>query len=158
MLLEDAEKHNRECFMMVSQPRRIAAASLADRLKSYHGDKIGLRMGHGLKEKKYPGKASVVFVTTQVILFDFLRIIPGHSRNHTHLIIDEVHERSVDGDVLCMLARRLLHRYNHIKLILMSATIHTSLYGNISVLQQMMALISALWNACMLVQGDFPLK
>ena len=36
--------------------------------------------------------------------------------------------RSVDGDVLCMLARRLLHHHPHIKLILMSATIHTSLY------------------------------
>lgn len=26
--------------------------------------------------------------------------------DHTHLIIDEVHERSVDGDLLCLLARR----------------------------------------------------
>jgi HrpA-like RNA helicase len=125
MLLDHAEANGAKCLMFVSQPRRIAAASLAERLKTTHGDQIGLRMGHGLKEET--SGAKVIFVTTGYLV-RLLAHHPENFRHHTHLIIDEVHERSVDGDVLCMLARRLLHRYSHIKLILMSATIHTSLY------------------------------
>ena len=103
MLLDNAAKTNTRCKMMVSQPRRIAAASLADRLRTTHGDKIGLRMGHGVRDET-EGKAAVIFVTTGYLV----RLLAHHPEsfdNHTHLIIDEVHERSVDGDVLCMLAR-----------------------------------------------------
>ena len=53
---------------------------------------------------------------------------PDYFDDHSHLVIDEVHERSVDGDLLCMLARRLLARLPNIRLILMSATVHTELY------------------------------
>ena len=53
---------------------------------------------------------------------------PHSFNNHTHLVIDEVHERSVDGDVLCLLARKLLEQNSNIRIILMSATIHTALY------------------------------
>jgi len=53
---------------------------------------------------------------------------PDAFNSHTHLIIDEVHERSVDSDVLCLLARKLLESNPSIRIILMSATIHTALY------------------------------
>jgi HrpA-like RNA helicase len=46
------------------------------------------------------------------------------------LIIDEVHERSIDGDLLCLLARQLLNTHPTIKLVLMSATVATELYSN----------------------------
>jgi len=41
----------------------------------------------------------------------------------THLIIDEVHERSIDSDILCSLARRLLKTHPRIRLVLMSVTV-----------------------------------
>ena len=43
------------------------------------------------------------------------------------MIIDEIHTRSVDGDILCLLVKRLLNVHPTLKVILMSATIHTSL-------------------------------
>ena len=62
-------------------------------------------MGHGVKDEAED--TQVYFVTTGYLV----RLIahqPAAFYSHTHLIIDEVHERSVDGDLLCLLARRLL--------------------------------------------------
>jgi len=111
--------------MFVSQPRRIAASSLMKRLRTTLSGKVGLRMGHGVIDET--DEACITFVTTGYLV-RLLANYPDAFRNHTHLIIDEVHERSVDGDVLCLLARRLLLVHPTIRLILMSATVHTELY------------------------------
>ena len=125
MLLEDAENRGVSCKMMVSQPRRIAATGLYDRVRTTIGSKAGLRMGHGVRHESTDTK--IFFVTTGYLV-RLLAHRPSVFNGHSHLIIDEVHERSVDGDVLCLLARRLLQRNRHIRIVLMSATIHTELY------------------------------
>lgn len=125
ILLEHAESRGEMCRMFVSQPRRIAASSLMKRLRTTLGDKVGLRMGHGIIDEK--DETCITFVTTGYIV-RLLANYPEAFKSHTHLIIDEVHERSVDGDVLCLLARRLLLVHPTIRLILMSATVHTALY------------------------------
>ena len=124
-LLENAESRGEPCRMFVSQPRRIAASSLMKRVRDTLGDKVGLRMGHGIIDEKE--STVITFVTTGYLL-RLLANYPEVLSQHTHLIIDEVHERSVDGDVLCLLARRLLAVNPTIRLILMSATVHTKLY------------------------------
>lgn len=53
---------------------------------------------------------------------------PERFNDISHLIIDEVHERSVDTDILCLLCRRLMITNKDIRLILMSATLAASLY------------------------------
>jgi HrpA-like RNA helicase len=125
MLLQSAEERGVRCKMMVSQPRRIAATSLYNRVKSSMGDKVGLRMGHGIKEEG--NKTKIYFVTTGYLV-RLLAHRPSVFDEHSHLIIDEVHERSVDGDVLCLLTKRLLLRNKNIHIVLMSATIHTEIY------------------------------
>ena len=110
---------------MVSQPRRIAASSLMKRLRGQVGNKVGMRMGHGVRDDT--DQTCIHFVTTGYLV----RLVAHHPESfndHTHLIIDEVHERSVDGDLLCLLARRLLTTHPRLRLILMSATVHTALY------------------------------
>jgi len=124
-LLEYAEARGERCEMFVSQPRRIAVHSLMKRMRLTLGDKVGMRMGHGTRETS--DKTIITFATTGYLV----RLLAHHPEafaSHTHLIIDEVHERSIDGDVLCMLARRLLGLHPTIKLVLMSATAHTQLY------------------------------
>lgn len=125
MLLRHAQATNKPFRMMVSQPRRIAVSSLYKRVKETLGDQVGMRMGHGVREESHETK--IYFVTTGYLV-RLLAHKPDAMKNHTHIIIDEVHERSVDGDVVCLLVRRLLERFPHIKVILMSATIHTDLY------------------------------
>lgn len=82
-------------------------------------------MGHGVRDETSSTK---LFFVTAGYLVRLLAYHPESFRSHTHLIIDEVHERSVDGDLLCMLAKRLLKTHPTIKLILMSATMEIGLY------------------------------
>jgi hypothetical protein len=119
-----------EVKMIVSQPRRIAAKALAERVRKVEPDlanKIALRMGHGMREFE-THKTRAWFVTTGYVV----RLLANHPHwfdSHTHLIIDEVHERSVDSDILCLLCRRLLHSHPSIRLVLMSATLAADLYS-----------------------------
>ena len=109
----------------VSQPRRIAASSLLDRMRLTLGDRVGLRMGQGVRDQS--NETVIHFVTTGYLV-RLAGSQPDAFKNHTHLIIDEVHERSIDGDLLCLLAKRLLCCHPNLRLILMSATLHTKLY------------------------------
>lgn len=66
----------------------------------------------------------LTFVTTGVIL---RRLGSGGDLDLagvSHIIVDEVHERSTDGDMLLLLLRELLKRNKTIKVVLMSATIN----------------------------------
>ena len=116
--------------MIVSQPRRIAAKALAERVRLCEPDianKIALRMGNSHREHK-TSKTRALFVTTGYVV-RLLANHPGWFDSHTHLIIDEVHERSIDTDILCLLCRRLLNAHPTIRLVLMSATMAAELYS-----------------------------
>jgi HrpA-like RNA helicase len=83
-------------------------------------------MGHGWKE--YETKQTQAWFVTTGYLTRLLANHPERFDDCTHLIIDEVHERSVDTDILCLLCRRLLETNKKIRLVLMSATLATKLY------------------------------
>ena len=48
MLLEQGESSGHKTMIMVSQPRRIAATALKNRLQESLGSKVGLRLGNGV--------------------------------------------------------------------------------------------------------------
>ena len=115
--------------IFISQPRRIAAKSLVERVRSCEPDlahMIALRMGHGVREYE-SNQTKAWFVTTGYLV----RLLANHPEKFndvSHLLIDEVHERSVDTDILCLLCKRLLETNTRIRLILMSATLAADLY------------------------------
>ena len=115
--------------LFISQPRRIAAKALVERLRATEPDigrKVALRMGHGTREYENSG-TKAWFVTTGYLV-RLLAKKPENFEKVSHVVIDEVHERSVDTDILCLLCRRLLQSNRHIRLILMSATLAAKLY------------------------------
>ncbi|KAL3918332.1 MAG: hypothetical protein SGILL_004290 [Bacillariaceae sp.] len=119
----------RKVKFFISQPRRIAAKALVERVRACepeHGKKFALRMGHGWKE--YESKETQAYFVTTGYLVRLLANHPESFDDCTHLVIDEVHERSVDTDILCLLCRRLLENNKDIRLVLMSATLATKMY------------------------------
>ena len=88
-------------------------------------NRVGLRMGNGVKDETH--ETVIHFVTTGYLV-KLAACHPQNFHNHTHLVIDEVHERTVDSDMICMLAKRMLLIYPYLRLILMSATLDTQLY------------------------------
>jgi HrpA-like RNA helicase len=81
-------------------------------------------MGHGVMEGR---NTDIMYMTTGVLITYFT-----HKRykiaEMTHIIIDEVHERSIENDLACMFSRRCLDIFPNLKVILMSATVQSSLY------------------------------
>ncbi|XP_052896489.1 probable ATP-dependent RNA helicase spindle-E [Anopheles moucheti] len=124
-LLEDAFKRKEWCNIIVTQPRKIAATSIARRVAEERSCELGSLVGFkvGLKEK-LGEDTRLLYVTTGVLLNSL--ISSKSLSQYTHIILDEVHEREVDMDFLLIIVRRLLTQSRHTKVILMSATIESA--------------------------------
>uniref|UniRef100_A0A182QQ54 Probable ATP-dependent RNA helicase spindle-E n=1 Tax=Anopheles farauti TaxID=69004 RepID=A0A182QQ54_9DIPT len=128
-LLEDAFHRREWCNIVVTQPRRIAATSIARRVAKERSCELGSLVGFkvGLKEM-LSEDTRLTYVTTGVLLN--LMITSKSMNRYTHIILDEVHEREVDMDFLLIIIRRLLATNRNTKIVLMSATIESSEFAN----------------------------
>jgi ATP-dependent helicase HrpA len=105
-----------------TQPRRIAARSLASRIASELGQPTGQSVGYKVRFRDHVGDTTQVKLMTDGILLAEIR----HDRDLTEydtLIIDEAHERSLNIDFLLGYLHKLLRRRPELKLIVTSATI-----------------------------------
>lgn len=129
-IILEAWKHfgkEASCGLIVTQPRRIAAKSLAGRVAWEMGQPLGQSVGYsvrfeGVAPLASSSSGSVLFCTSGVLLRRMQKYpkLSGTS----HLILDEIHERDVNTDVLLMLLReRILPARPDLRVILMSATL-----------------------------------
>ncbi|WJW75990.1 ATP-dependent RNA helicase HrpA [Thiohalobacter sp. IOR34] len=105
-----------------TQPRRIAARSLAARIAEELGSEVGAAVGFKVRFSDRVGEGSFVKVMTDGILLAETQGDPELLAYDT-LIIDEAHERSLNVDFLLGYLKRLLPRRPDLKLIITSATI-----------------------------------
>ncbi|KAL4787915.1 P-loop containing nucleoside triphosphate hydrolase protein [Aspergillus varians] len=121
--------------IICTQPRRISALGLADRVSDERCSSVGDEVGYIIRgeSKAKPGSTKITFVTTGVLL---RRIQSGSGSGNiassladvTHVVVDEVHERSLDTDFLLALLRDVLNHRKDIKVILMSATLDADIF------------------------------
>lgn len=129
-LLDEAYTNRQPCNIVVTQPRRIAARSVATRVcdeqKWTVGSVVGYQVGLDTKASE---DTRILFCTTGVLLEKLIR---AKSMSHyTHIILDEVHDRDQDMDFLFIIVRRLLAtNSSHVKIILMSASIDAPTFAN----------------------------
>ncbi|WP_372728831.1 ATP-dependent RNA helicase HrpA [Nocardioides sp.] len=105
-----------------TQPRRIAARSVAERIASELKTELGDLIGYQVRFTDRTSKASRVKLMTDGILLAELQRDRQLTRYDT-IIIDEAHERSLNIDFLLGYLRRLLPKRPDLKLIITSATI-----------------------------------
>ncbi|KAG9255311.1 DEAD/DEAH box helicase [Emericellopsis atlantica] len=124
--------------MIVTQPRRISALGLADRVAEERCGKVGDEVGYTIRgESKRSKDTKITFVTTGVLLRRLqtsggnVQDVVAALQDVSHVVIDEVHERSLDTDFLLNLLREVMRsRKDMIKLILMSATLDAATFKN----------------------------
>ncbi|EEB08379.1 ATP-dependent RNA helicase Ucp1 [Schizosaccharomyces japonicus yFS275] len=117
--------------IVCTQPRRISAISLADRVAYERGVKVGGEVGYSVRGESKQGKDTMLeFCTTGLLLRRVQMMGYASVNNLTCIIIDEVHERSVENDLLLALLRVILSKNPKLKVILMSATADTNLFLN----------------------------
>jgi ATP-dependent RNA helicase DHX57 len=124
--------------IICTQPRRISALGLADRVAEERCSGVGDEVGYIIRgESKFKeGQTRITFVTTGVLLRR-LQTSGGRAEDVvasladvSHVVIDEVHERSLDTDFLLVLLRDVLRQRRDLKVILMSATLDAEVFAN----------------------------
>jgi HrpA-like RNA helicase len=129
-IYENFTGQGKEPNILITQPRRIAAFSIAKRLSIEMNVELGKEVGYhyGMSPVFVSGITKILIVTTGIFL---QRII--HEKNldeYTHILLDEVHERDEDIDFVLVILKNILKENKKIKVILMSATIATNLFAN----------------------------
>ncbi|KAG7452226.1 P-loop containing nucleoside triphosphate hydrolase protein [Guyanagaster necrorhizus] len=107
--------------IVITQPRRISAIGVASRVSNERLDDGSV--GYAIRgESTRTQETKLLFCTTGVVL---RRLSSGDKlKDVSHIIVDEVHERSVDGDFLLLELKELLTENKTLKVVLMSATIN----------------------------------
>ncbi|KAL8686593.1 MAG: hypothetical protein Q9218_006996 [Villophora microphyllina] len=122
--------------IICTQPRRISALGLADRVSDERCTPVGDEVGYIIRgeSKVRSGHTKITFVTTGVLLRR-LQTSGGHAEDVlsaladvSHVFIDEVHERSLDTDFLLILLRDILPKRPDLKVVMMSATLDATVF------------------------------
>ncbi|CAL8094600.1 unnamed protein product [Calicophoron daubneyi] len=121
--------------IVVTQPRRISAISVAERVAAERGETVGQTVGFQVRlEHCYPQRhcGSILYCTTGMIL-QWLQSDLA-LKNVSHIIVDEVHEREYLCDFLLALLKRIMLFRKDLRVILMSATLNveklSAYFGN----------------------------
>lgn len=113
--------------ILMLEPRRVAAKSIAHFLARQLGEKVGQRVGYRIKNDRKISKDTVLEIVTEGILTRRLQSDPEIS-DIGLIIFDEFHERSIHADLSLLLSLEIQQTIrDDLKLLVMSATIDTAL-------------------------------
>ncbi|CAD6196354.1 unnamed protein product [Caenorhabditis auriculariae] len=112
-----------------TQPRRVAAMSVAKRVADEMGVEIGQDVGYAIRFEDCTSEKTIIKYMTDGIL---LRECLGDStlEQYSAIIMDEAHERSLNTDVLFGLLRDVVAKRSDLKLIVTSATMDADKFAD----------------------------
>lgn len=112
-----------------TQPRRLAARSVANRIADELGETLGTTVGYKVRFQDISSdQGSVKLMTDGILLSELQR--DCYLSDYEVIIIDEAHERSLNIDFLLGVLHQLLPKRSDLKLIITSATIETERFSN----------------------------
>ncbi len=127
-ILEHELSQGKNCKIYCTEPRRISAISLAKRVSEELGEGKNAcgtsrsLVGYAIRLETNTSKETrLVYATTGIVM----RMLEGSNDlgEVTHIVLDEVHERTIDSDFLLIILKKLMLRRPNLKVVLMSATV-----------------------------------
>lgn len=112
----------------ITQPRRVAAIGVAMFVSEQVGCELGEEVGYQIRHDNMTSEKTAIKFMTEGILLRELLADPRLTR-YGALILDEVHERNLNQDLIMALVKDLLPRRPDLKVIAMSATIDESRFA-----------------------------
>nr|CAD7588004.1 unnamed protein product [Timema genevievae] len=127
-ILEHCQEVGKPCRIICTQPRRLSAVSVSERVSSERDEKVGLSIGYQIRlESRISPKTVLTYCTDGVLL---RTLMGGDSTlaTITHILVDEIHERNRFCDFLLIALRDSLAKFRSLTLVLMSATMDTQVF------------------------------
>lgn len=121
-ILDYSSSCQERCRIVCTQPRRISALSVAERVAFERGEHPGQTVGYHIRlESCVSPKTSLIYCTNGILL---RTLMSGDTcmDSFTHVVVDEIHERDRFSDFLLICLRECLINYPNLRLVLMSAT------------------------------------
>jgi len=121
---KNLDKDGKKLLVGCTQPRRVAAMSVAKRVSEEMGCRLGEEVGYSIRfeDKTNAKKTKIKYLTEGILLREMLG--DPNLENYSCIIMDEAHERTLNTDILLGLFRKLLRRRRDLKLIVTSATMN----------------------------------
>eukprot|EP00817_Percolomonadidae_sp_ATCC50343_P005578 CAMPEP_0117419492 /NCGR_PEP_ID=MMETSP0758-20121206/1035_1 /TAXON_ID=63605 /ORGANISM="Percolomonas cosmopolitus, Strain AE-1 (ATCC 50343)" /LENGTH=621 /DNA_ID=CAMNT_0005200573 /DNA_START=209 /DNA_END=2071 /DNA_ORIENTATION=+ len=114
--------------IVVTQPRRVAAMSLAQRLVAETGSEMGKGVGYKIRFEDETSKDTKIAFLTDGMLLREAQIDKKLSK-YSICVLDEAHERSLHTDILFGVLKNIMKERPEFKLVVMSATLEAHLYA-----------------------------
>ncbi|KAB5586205.1 P-loop containing nucleoside triphosphate hydrolase protein [Coniochaeta sp. 2T2.1] len=121
-VLFDELPHLNRKLIACTQPRRVAAMSVAQRVADELDVKLGEEVGYSIRfENKTGPKTMLKYMTDGQLLRESMH---DHDMSrYSCIILDEAHERTLATDILMALLKQISERRSDLKIIIMSATL-----------------------------------
>ena len=114
-------------LIVCTQPRKLAAISLAEHVSREVDEKVGETYGYVAARSKRSAKTEVLYMTDHTLLNECIE--DPYLHKYSCLVIDEAHERSIHTDILIAFIKRCLPYREDLKVIITSATIDPTLFS-----------------------------
>ncbi|CAB4294557.1 unnamed protein product [Prunus armeniaca] len=112
-----------------TQPRRVAAMSVAKRVSEEMETELGDKVGYAIRFEDVTGPKTVIkYMTDGVLLRETLR--DSDLDKYRVVVMDEAHERSLNTDVLFGILKKVVAQRRDFKLIVTSATLNAQKFSN----------------------------
>ena len=119
---------NNDLMVACTQPRRVAAMSVAARVSEERGKRLGTEVGYSIRfEDKTSPQTKLKFMTDGLLLRELLT--DPLLSNYSTIILDEAHERTISTDILMGILKDTMLARPDLKIIISSATLEADKFA-----------------------------